>query len=300
MPIAPPTIVAIPEPPSTADPANFDARGDAYLGVFPELRDDLQEVADVTYDNAVEVFTAVTDIAGAALVATDAAGLVGKMSGSLTVSAGTKAITLVAAKSSLAVANKQVAIVLDSDRSIMMLGVIPASPAPTSTAFSVTVTSGGVSAAGAGGTFSGWMIIDAKFLGAAATAAEIWAGETDTVSISPKGQTDAGAPVAVSWASTLVLDLKAGRYRRMTACSASFTLGIPTNAKAGQWFVLDLLNSAGSIVLAANAAWDWRGQLLGVLNPNNGARNKIVGIIDEVDGSGNMTRGTAFVIAGIG
>lgn len=300
MPTAPPLIDAVPTPvPTSEDPDSFDPRADDLLSWFAVGPAQIQAVANNVYANALEVLSTASDLAAAALVATDAAGLVGKMSGSLTVSPGSKAIVLTSAKPNLAVASKQVGIVLDSDASVVMFGSIASSPPPSSSAFTVTVTSGGL-LNGIGLTFSGWKIFDAAFFNKAATAAEIWAGDTDQAAISPKGLVDAGAPIAVAWASTLVLDMKAGRYRRMTACSASFTLGIPINAKAGQWFVLDLLNSAGSIVLAANAAWDWRGQLLGVLNPNNGARNKIVGIIDEVDGSGNMTRGTAFVIAGLG
>lgn len=299
MPEAPELIPEITDLPSSDDPESFDERADQsweeLQAAIPAMNAENQKV----YDNAVEVLAAASDITAAALVATDAAGLLGKMSGSLTVSTGTKAVILNSPKPDLAVITKQVAIILDSDSSVVMFGSIAATPTPTSSTFSVTVTSGGI-LGGFGGTFSGWKIIDAAFFAKAATAAEIWAGETDHAGISPKGLTDAGAPVAVSWASTLALDMKAGRYRRMAACSASFTLGIPTNAKAGQWFILDLLNTAGSIVLAANAAWDWRANILGVLKPDNGARNKIVGIIDEVDGSGNMTRGTAFVIGGLG
>lgn len=295
--VTPPDIDTLPPAPIRGQ-AGFSTATGVFLEALPDWGDQIDEAGQATKANADYVAQLASDIEADATVANNAAGLVGKMSGSLTVSAGTKAITLVTAKPELAVANKQVGIVLDSDNTIVMFGTIASSPAPTTTTFSVTVTSGGI-LAGSGGTFSGWKIIDAAFFDKAATAAEIWAGTTDQAAITPKGRADAAAPVAVSYASTLALDMNSGRYRYMASCSASFTLGIPTNAKAGDWFVLDLLNSAGSIVLAANAAWDWRGGLLGVLNPDNAARNKIVGIIDEVDGSGNMTRGTAFVIAGL-
>lgn len=288
--------VDLDDPPSTADPVNFDSRADNYLGKFPDLKTQQNAMAAAMNLVADEVQEDASDIAASALVAADAAGLVGKMTGSLAVSAGTKAITLTSAKASLAVANKQVVIVLDSDASIKMFGVIASSPTPTSTTFSVTVTSGGVFGSG---TYSGWKIIDAAFFGTASTKEELWAGESDASSPSPKSLSDAAAPQTVAYASTLALNMENGRHFRCTAVSASFTLGVFTNAKAGQTFILDLLNSAGSIVLAVNAVWDCENGVLGVLKPDNGARNKIVGIIDEVDGSGNVTRGTYRVMKGL-
>lgn len=299
MPVAPEPIQEITDLPLSTDPVNFDERADQSWTELKQSIEDQNAENLKTYGNALEVFDAAEDISAAALVATNAAGLVGKMTGSLTHGAGTKAITLAAAKPELAVAGKQVAIVLESDPTIKMFGVIPASPAPTSTTFSVTVTSGGVFPTGGAGTLSGWKIIDAAFFGASSTAVDIWAGETEVAGITPKAQTDAWAPVPITWASTLVVNLKQGRRRQLSA-SASFTLGVPTNAKAGQGFYLDVLNTAGSIVLALNAIWDTKNALLPVLKPDNGARNKIFCMIDEVDGSGNATRGTVFVIPGLG
>lgn len=226
-----PLITTIPsDPPSTDDPSNFDARADAFLGDFPDFGEELNDMAGAMNTVAEEVETAANDISAAALVAADAAGYVGKMTGSLSVGAGTKAITLTSAKPNLATANKQVVIVLDSDPSIKMFGVIASSPTPTSTTFSVTVTSGGVFGSG---SYSGWKIIDAAFFGTASTKEELWAGTSDASSPSPKTFTDAAAPQTVAYASTLALNMAEGRYRRCLLVSASFTLGIPTNAKAG-------------------------------------------------------------------
>ncbi|RAK68828.1 hypothetical protein [Phenylobacterium kunshanense] len=297
MPTAPTPIAALPTPvPTTADPANFDTRADALLEAMPDMVTEMNSVADVTYDNAVEAAASAAEVAGQAAVAADAAGLVGRSTTTLTVGAGTKAVTLTSAKASLMTAGRQVVISLLSDPSIRMIGVIAASPAPTSTTASVTVTSGGVFGSG---SYSSWQIMDANFFSPSATAAEVWEGTSEVAPMTPKALMDSMAPVTVSYASTLALDMDAGWYRRCSAVSASFTLGVFTNAKAGQPFVLDLVNSAGSVVLAVNAVWDFADGLLGVLNPDNGAKNKIAGIIDEVDGSGNVTRGTLHVIPGL-
>ena len=43
-------------PPSSSDPDNFRARGDAFLGAFPLLQDQINDIADVTYDNATDAY----------------------------------------------------------------------------------------------------------------------------------------------------------------------------------------------------------------------------------------------------
>lgn len=283
-----PLITTIPsDPPSTDDPATFDGRADNFLGDFPAFGSELN--ASITAMNAdlTQANEDITSIAASAAVAADAAGLLGRMTGTLTVGPGAKAITLLSPKPSLAVATRQVVILLLSDPTIRMFGTIASSPTPTSSAFSVTVVSGGVSGSG---SYSEWQIMDAAFLGAAATVAQIRAGDSDAVGITPKGLRDSNAPVTLAYASTVTPDLTAdGWHRRMTA-SASFTLGAPTNCKPGDVLVIDGTNSAGSVVLAVNAVL--QRSSLGVIGPGSGARWKIFVFIDEVDGSGTCTRGS--------
>jgi hypothetical protein len=290
-----PTYTTPPTAPSRGDPTTFNTRFAAWLAWIATFTPELVTGTEWMAEQAEEVAEAASEVTAAAAVAADAAGLRGDSTTTLTVGAGNKDIGLTSAKASLLTANRQVVLILKSDASIKMFGNIAASPAPTSTTARVVVTSGGVFGSG---IYSDWHVMDAAFLQSAATSAEIWAGTTDAAGISPKGITDTIAPVTIAYASTLVLNMAQGRYRRMTA-SASFTLGVPINAKAGQTFILDTVNSAGSIVLAVNAAWDRRSGLLGVLKPDNAARNKIIGIIDEVDGSGTMTRGTYDVMPGL-
>jgi hypothetical protein len=286
-----PLITALPSPaPSTEDPGNFDTRADALLGALPGMV--TEENTSITAMNAAitQMNLDIASIAASALVASDAAGFVATSTSTLTVNAGTKTIHFAAAKPSLAVATYQVAIVLASDNSIKMIGNV--ATVVDSDDITVTVVTAGVSGSG---TYSGpWLIIAGAFLGSGATAAEMWAGTSDAISISPKSQTDSDARTALTWASTTTPDMAAGWYRSLTA-SASFTLGAPTNAKPGKVIKIDITNSAGSIVLAVNAAWKRQGGL-GIIGPNNGDKSKFVGFIEEVDGSGVMTAGTYNII----
>ncbi len=54
MPTAPPSVSTLPTPPSRDDPANFSARGDAFLAALPTLQDDIDDLAANVYANAVE------------------------------------------------------------------------------------------------------------------------------------------------------------------------------------------------------------------------------------------------------
>ena len=50
----PPTIDALPTPPQTSDPANFDVRADAYLGALPTHATQTNAVSANVYANALE------------------------------------------------------------------------------------------------------------------------------------------------------------------------------------------------------------------------------------------------------
>lgn len=52
--VAPAPITALPAPPTTGDPANFDARADAFLGALPAFGQELNRAAAATHANASE------------------------------------------------------------------------------------------------------------------------------------------------------------------------------------------------------------------------------------------------------
>lgn len=64
---SPTPITALPTPPSTASPANFDAAGDAFLGALPTFRSEANALATNVYGNA-------TDAAASAASASTYAG----------------------------------------------------------------------------------------------------------------------------------------------------------------------------------------------------------------------------------
>jgi len=70
---APNSITALPTPPSTLDPTNFDTRADAFLGQFPTLVTEVNNVASVTYNNAVDAYNNATTASAAAITAQQSA-----------------------------------------------------------------------------------------------------------------------------------------------------------------------------------------------------------------------------------
>ncbi len=60
----PHTIAALPTPPSTASPTNFDANADAFLGALPTLTTDVNQTSADTYANALDAAASVTTAAG--------------------------------------------------------------------------------------------------------------------------------------------------------------------------------------------------------------------------------------------
>lgn len=232
------SITPLPTPvPNSGDPANFDARADAFLGALPTFATEANALAEDVNQRADEVAVSAAEIAAAALVASDAAGLVGRSNSALVVGAGTKNITLLAAKPSLAVLNKRVAIVQISDPSIKMFGTI--SSVTSSTVFSVSVVSSG---AFGSGSYSSWQIIDAAFFGAAATREEIWAAIMDAAAVSPKSLGAARGPVAVAFSSTVTLAMNAGINFVLGLITGNFQLANPTG-------LADVIGQTGSVTL---------------------------------------------------
>ena len=53
---APPAINALPTPPSTLSPGDFDSRADAFLGALPARATEMNASGTVTYNNAVDAY----------------------------------------------------------------------------------------------------------------------------------------------------------------------------------------------------------------------------------------------------
>lgn len=106
MPTTPPTIAALPTPPSRDDPANFSARGDAFLGALPTFRDETNAVASNVYANAGEAAasavaaqqSAATAAGSAAVSVAAGTAITGTSTTSLSVGIGSKALTIETAR----------------------------------------------------------------------------------------------------------------------------------------------------------------------------------------------------------
>ena len=70
MPTSPTPITALPTPPGRSDPANFAARGDAFLGALPAFATEANAIATNAYSNALEIVNSANTASSAASTAT--------------------------------------------------------------------------------------------------------------------------------------------------------------------------------------------------------------------------------------
>ncbi len=75
MATVPPAVTPLPDPPSTSDPSNFDVRADAFLGALPDFQDEMDDLADNVYANAVLAEAAAVSATASAATATTQAAL---------------------------------------------------------------------------------------------------------------------------------------------------------------------------------------------------------------------------------
>ena len=167
MPITAPTPTApLPDPPDTADIANFDTRADAFLlAVKEDFQPEMNALAAVTYGNAQAAETAATiattkaaaaegsatGAAASALTALNAPGTSGTSVTALTVGAGAQALVTQAGKV-WAVGQPVVVARTSAPSTTRMSGVISAYNAGTG---AMTVA---VDATSGAGTYSDWTI----------------------------------------------------------------------------------------------------------------------------------------------
>ena len=75
--VSPPSVTALPTPPSTASPSTFDSRADAFLGALPTFQTQMDALADNVFANATDAATsATTATTQAGNAATSAAGAI--------------------------------------------------------------------------------------------------------------------------------------------------------------------------------------------------------------------------------
>ena len=68
--VSPTSISALPTPPSTSSPSDFDAKADAFLGALPGLQAQVNAISTVNYGNATDAYNSATTAAAQAAIAT--------------------------------------------------------------------------------------------------------------------------------------------------------------------------------------------------------------------------------------
>lgn len=157
---APTPATALPTPPSTSDPTNFNTRGDAFLGALADpFVDEMNALASVTYSNASAAETAATTAEAAAATASAASlaavastDYAATSSSSVAVGTGSKSLTLAQTGKAFAV-NDAVVLIRRSNPAIRMFGTISAFTSGTG-AMTVSVTT-----ALGSGTYTDWSVV---------------------------------------------------------------------------------------------------------------------------------------------
>lgn len=87
---SPTAMTPLPTPPSTASPANFDSRADAFLGQLALFQTEFNNLSGVNYNNAVDAYnSALSAASNAASAAANAAAILGATGAAVWVSGAT-------------------------------------------------------------------------------------------------------------------------------------------------------------------------------------------------------------------
>lgn len=240
-------ISPLPTPPTRDDPINFPTRADAFV---------LAQVAFAAQANVLtdEVNTNAAIAAAAAITAVNAPGTSSVSSASLAIGNGVLGPFNTTAGKNYVV-GMWVTVARTSDPTKWMVAPITAY---NSSNGALTVN---VQFFNGAGTFTDWTISLSPPIGfPAAAAAQIWAGLSNVVALTPAALFAAAAPVAVADAATVTLDFSAGLNWSVASFGGNRTLANPTNQKAGQSGVIAVSQDAtGSRTLSFGTNWKFPG-----------------------------------------
>lgn len=243
--MAVPVIAPLPTPPSRDNPSNFAALADAFLAAL---------VAFGPQANAVAAFinAAMQAAAASAASAINAPGTSATSATQLTVGAGAKTLAIQTGKAF--VVGQFVTVAETSAPGNWMAGqIIAHDPSAGSLMVQVLATSGA-------GTISDWTVglsSPMQFLPAA--AADVWAGTSNTLPVTPAALLAASAPVALADAATITPDLDTGSVFTVTL-GGNRTLANPVNLAPGQsGMIVASQDGTGGRKLAFGSAWKFAG-----------------------------------------
>ena len=258
--VAPTPIEEWPEPPSTGDPTNFDARADAFLGAFPSRRTQMNNLGGNVFDNATDAAasaatatTKASEAAASAATAVNAPGTSATSTTSLSVGSGSKSPTLAQTGKDFAIGQPVRIARTSAPATTWMQGVITAFDSGTG---AMTVAVGTFAGTG---THTDWTI---SLTGAdalpAATAAQVRAGTSGDTAATPAALAGSAAFQTLTDGATINWDTALG-YNAYVTLEGNRTMPAPTNMQDGLSYQLFIDQGAvGSRTISWNAIFDWR------------------------------------------
>lgn len=288
--VAPTPIDALPTPPSTSDPTNFDSRADAFLGGLPDFGSQANALATNVFDNATDAATSAatattkaSEAAASAASAVNAPGTSATSTTSLAVGSGSKSLTIQAGKNfakgqPIRVARTSApsttwmqAIITDHDSGTGALDFDAGAFAGTGTHTDWTVALTGGDALPAG------------------DADDVRAGTSGVVSVTPAALTGSAAFQTLTDGATVNWDVALG-YNAYLTLGGNRTMAAPTNMQDGMPYQLFIVQDAtGSRTLSWNTIFDWRELEVPTLSTGAGKVDVVGGTYCAATGKLHMT-----------
>jgi hypothetical protein len=249
-------ITALPEAPSTSDPANFATEADAFVAALALFRTEANALEVAADADAAAASGARAAAEAAALAAAGSSTLVSTCSTSVTLSNAAKALTIQSGRTF--VNGQRATLIRVSDPTSQGSGIISAFSGGTTLTLTIDNFIGPV------GPFTDWLLVLSVFAPLpAATTADIRTGTFTAAALTPAGLYNAAAEVTLTDAATIAVDMNTFQNAVITltdAVGSSRVLGAPSNAKPGQSGRIRVIQSAtGSRLLTYHANWKREG-----------------------------------------
>lgn len=229
-PVVPSPVDELPTTPQrlTDTRVQFVANVDGWYAAYPTYRLQMIDLGAKTYQNAVAAKEKADAAAASAVTAQAASAAALEVTGRVVESGSSHSLTVgektFATTGAAFVEDEIVAAIRLSAPSDRMWGAVQ----PGSTASSVVLDIASTDdIAGSGGPYTDWVLVSALFQAEGATEAEVLAGVSELVAVSPAVLAAVARPVAVSFAAPLTLDFAEGINFDVGAVTSNFQLANP-------------------------------------------------------------------------
>lgn len=285
------TITALPEAPSTADPANFASEADAFVAALATFVTEANATATAVNTNASTASTAATTASAnattAQAVATAvlaASNYIGTSAASLSVGSGSKALTSVSGASAI-VTGDDVTAFSRSNNNNRIRGTATVSGAT----ITLTVAADGYSGSG---TVTDWIIVSSWFAALlAATSSDIWTATSSAMAITPKGLKDASAFQSLTPGASIAWNTALGFNAKVTLGSASNAMAAPSGLIDGFTYTLFLTQdgTGNRTVSSWDSTFDWGAAGTPILSTGASKVDMAFGIYSSTTGKLHMS-----------